>query len=69
MVCGLKQHVMKKPTKEEYEAMTPEEKNYWFIMVQRMHQTMWGINPHNTEWFDQRTVEASVKDGRAAAGF
>lgn len=53
---------MKKPTKEEYEAMTPEEKNYWFIMVQRMHQTMWGINPHNTEWFDQRTVEASVKE-------
>ena len=53
---------MKKPSQEEYAAMSPEEKNYWFIMVQRMHQTMWGINPHMAEWYDQETVEATVRE-------
>ena len=62
MVRGLKTDDMKKPSQEEYAAMSPEEKNYWFIMVQRMHQTMWGINPHMAEWYDQETVEATVRE-------
>ena len=51
---------MNRPSKEEYESMTEEQRNNWYLQFLEMHQTMWGFNPHGAEYFDSEKILETV---------
>ena len=51
---------MNRPNKEEYESMTEEQRNNWYLQILEMHQTMWGFNPHGAEYFDSEKILETI---------